>query len=157
MTCRDHSTRGIVYFAQLESGLVKIGHTTNLQQRISAIKHLYGPVMILLEIEALNRRNLEKYMHARFSPVRTSRDIYRLNLSHMMALASEFPPNKVHAVPAWDASYPRGMTTGDATILTRQQKHNLRNRFLRGEDVFALAADYDIRITQAVKIALRGR
>lgn len=57
----EHSS---VYFVRRPDGLVKIGYSTNLKQRLSALKTEHGEVELLASLPG--HRQAERYIHSRF-------------------------------------------------------------------------------------------
>lgn len=59
----------MIYFAQLPTGAIKIGCTTNLHERIKHLRHLFGRRLIILGVMA-GGFDQEREMHERFDSLK---------------------------------------------------------------------------------------
>lgn len=66
---------GRVYFLQRHDGLVKIGFTTNLDQRIRDLSSAHGPLAVLRVLNGDKR--LERKLHQRFKELREYGEWFR--------------------------------------------------------------------------------
>jgi hypothetical protein len=62
----------VIYFAQLETGSIKIGTTTNLNSRLAALESFYGQPLALLATMRGGRAT-ELKIHERFAHLRMGR------------------------------------------------------------------------------------
>jgi hypothetical protein len=60
----------VIYFAQLETGAIKIGRTEDLESRLQTLERRYGPVSVLKTIPGGVAR--ERQIHERFAHLRLS-------------------------------------------------------------------------------------
>lgn len=132
-----------VYFLQRHDGLIKIGTTTDLQQRVAAITKSHGMLTVIRVING--DAKVERKLHHKFSSLHSFGEWFR-GTPELIAAIAELPDGDAAPVAprreAWAAAEARLMADALQSATRLVQTRTVRKQISKGAALIELNRDY---------------